>query len=430
MYDYDLLVVGSANADLVIGVERRPAAGETVLGGDLAVHPGGKGANQAVAAARRGAGTALLARVGDDGHGRLLLDSLRAAGVDTVGVLVGGAPTGVALITVDPSGDNSIVVSPGANSRLLPADVRAATSLFHASPGGVGPAGDPAGDGRGGRTEPGAGEPFRAEPVSAAGAARRGAGGLRSADRERARGAGDPRRRRCERRARRLGPAAAGEGPAVGGGDAGRAGRAGVRRLGRDPGAIGAGGRGGHDGGRGRVHGGAGLEAGRGCRSGGGGGLRGPGRCGGRDAAGARRSRTRRRRRSRRCEEGRASSTATSPGRWPSWATGTRCWSATRACRYPTAPGWWTWRSAPACRPSPRCWRACWPSWWWRGATAAEEVRAANPAAAGLLADRFPELALVPHERLKELSAGARLIVRTGEARPYANVLLRCGVFF
>ncbi|CAM5675892.1 Ribokinase [Streptomyces canarius] len=98
----------------MIGVERLPAAGETVLGGDLAVHPGGKGANQAVAAARLGAATALLARVGDDGHGRLLLDSLRAAGVDTVGVLVGGAPTGVALITVDPSGDNSIVVSPGA----------------------------------------------------------------------------------------------------------------------------------------------------------------------------------------------------------------------------------------------------------------------------------------------------------------------------
>ncbi|WEO97295.1 ribokinase [Streptomyces sp. FXJ1.172] len=133
MYDYDLLVVGSANADLVIDVERRPAAGETVLGGDLAVHPGGKGANQAVAAARLGAATALLARVGDDTHGRLLLGSLRAAGVDTVGVLVGGAPTGVALITVDPSGDNSIVVSPGANARLTPADVRAAGSLFHAS---------------------------------------------------------------------------------------------------------------------------------------------------------------------------------------------------------------------------------------------------------------------------------------------------------
>ncbi|WP_369259526.1 ribokinase [Streptomyces sp. R35] len=133
MYDYDLLVVGSANADLVIGVERRPAAGETVLGSDLAVHPGGKGANQAVAAARLGARTALLARVGDDAHGRLLLDSQRAAGVDTVGVLIGGAPTGVALITVDPSGDNSIVVSPGANGRLTPEDVRAAGSLFQAS---------------------------------------------------------------------------------------------------------------------------------------------------------------------------------------------------------------------------------------------------------------------------------------------------------
>ncbi|MFF9036606.1 ribokinase [Streptomyces sp. NPDC014892] len=133
MYDYDLLVVGSANADLVIGVERRPGAGETVLGSDLAVHPGGKGANQAVAAARLGARTALLARVGDDGNGRLLLDSQRAAGVDTAGVLVGGAPTGVALITVDPSGDNSIVVSPGANGKLTPEDVRAAEGLLRAS---------------------------------------------------------------------------------------------------------------------------------------------------------------------------------------------------------------------------------------------------------------------------------------------------------
>ncbi|TGB08297.1 ribokinase [Streptomyces sp. MZ04] len=130
---YDLLVVGSANADLVIGVERRPAPGETVLGSDLATHPGGKGANQSVAAARLGARTALLARVGDDAHGRLLLDSQRAAGADTVGVLVGGAPTGVALITVDPSGDNSIVVSPGANARLTPEDIRAAGSLLAAS---------------------------------------------------------------------------------------------------------------------------------------------------------------------------------------------------------------------------------------------------------------------------------------------------------
>ncbi|MEE4592128.1 ribokinase [Streptomyces sp. DSM 41524] len=133
MHDYDLLVVGSANADLVIGVDRRPGAGETVLGSDLVVHPGGKGANQAVAAARLGARTALLARVGDDDYGRLLLDSQRSAGVDTVGVLVGGAPTGVALITVDPSGDNSIVVSQGANARLTPGDVRAAASLLAAA---------------------------------------------------------------------------------------------------------------------------------------------------------------------------------------------------------------------------------------------------------------------------------------------------------
>ncbi|MDK0523282.1 ribokinase [Streptomyces sp. ML-6] len=138
MYDsehdrYDLLVVGSANADLVVGVERRPAPGETVLGSDLAVHPGGKGGNQAVAAARLGARTALLARVGDDAHGRLLLESQRASGVDTDGVLVGGAPTGVALITVDPSGDNSIVVSPGANARLAPEDIRAAGSLLAAA---------------------------------------------------------------------------------------------------------------------------------------------------------------------------------------------------------------------------------------------------------------------------------------------------------
>ncbi|MGC9538192.1 D-ribose pyranase [Streptomyces sp. UG1] len=64
------------------------------------------------------------------------------------------------------------------------------------------------------------------------------------------------------------------------------------------------------------------------------------------------------------------------------------------------------------------------------GATAAKEIHQANPAAAALLEAEFPGLELVPHERLKELSAGARLVVRTGEARPYANVLLRCGVFF
>lgn len=130
---YDVVVVGSANADLVVGVERRPAAGETVLGSDLAVHPGGKGGNQAVAAARLGSTVALVGRVGDDAHGRFLLDAQRAAGVDTRAVRVGGAPTGVALIVVGPRGDNSIVVSPGANALLSAQDVRASRDLLSAA---------------------------------------------------------------------------------------------------------------------------------------------------------------------------------------------------------------------------------------------------------------------------------------------------------
>jgi ribokinase len=130
---YDIVVVGSANADLVVRVERRPAAGETVLGSDLATHPGGKGGNQAAAAARLGGGVALLARIGDDAHGRFLLDAQKAAGVDTHAVRVGGAPTGVALIVVGPEGDNSIVVSPGANALLSPQDVRASSDLLSAA---------------------------------------------------------------------------------------------------------------------------------------------------------------------------------------------------------------------------------------------------------------------------------------------------------
>ncbi|MGP3987588.1 ribokinase [Streptomyces sp. 3N207] len=154
MHGYDLLVVGSANADLVIGLDRRPGPGETVLGSDLAIHPGGKGANQAAAAARLGARTTLLARVGDDAYGRMLAEAQRAAGAASAGLLVGttdtpgtvgkdgaaqdaeegkGAPTGVALITVDAAGDNSIVVSPGANARLTPDDVAAARDLFEAA---------------------------------------------------------------------------------------------------------------------------------------------------------------------------------------------------------------------------------------------------------------------------------------------------------
>ncbi|GGT93946.1 ribokinase [Actinomadura citrea] len=128
-------MVGSLNADLVVGVERRPARGETVLGSDLATHPGGKGANQAVAAARLGGRAAIVGRVGDDGHGALLRDALAADGVDLAHLAATpGVPTGVALITVGPDGDNSIIVSPGANARLGPADVEAARALIESAP--------------------------------------------------------------------------------------------------------------------------------------------------------------------------------------------------------------------------------------------------------------------------------------------------------
>lgn len=127
---YDVLVVGSVNADLVIGVERRPSAGETVIGSDLATYPGGKGANQAVAAARLGGRVAFVGRIGSDGHGELVRAALRGDGVDISRLMATPGPNGVALITVGPEGDNSIIVSPGANARVAEADVMAAKPLF------------------------------------------------------------------------------------------------------------------------------------------------------------------------------------------------------------------------------------------------------------------------------------------------------------
>lgn len=120
-------VVGSLNMDLVIRAPRLPTRGETVTGGEFATFRGGKGANQAVAAARLGAGVSIVGCVGDDLFGRQLLDGLREEGVDTRAVRVDrGTPSGVALITVDPAGHNTIVVAPGANRRLTAADVDAA----------------------------------------------------------------------------------------------------------------------------------------------------------------------------------------------------------------------------------------------------------------------------------------------------------------
>jgi ribokinase len=116
-----VVVVGSANVDLVVAVPRHPRGGETLLGGSLRRLPGGKGANQAVAAARAGgAPTSFVGAVGRDDDGTLLLDALRADGVDVTAVERAGSPTGTALVMVDGAGENAIVVAPGANADVGP----------------------------------------------------------------------------------------------------------------------------------------------------------------------------------------------------------------------------------------------------------------------------------------------------------------------
>ena len=120
-----VIVVGSLNVDLVAEVARLPGRGETLLADGQSRALGGKGANQAVSAARHGVGVAMVGCVGADAEGRRLTDALAAEGIDTSGVRVrDDAATGTAHITVDPEGANTIVVIPGANGRLSAADVR------------------------------------------------------------------------------------------------------------------------------------------------------------------------------------------------------------------------------------------------------------------------------------------------------------------
>lgn len=124
-------VVGSLNMDLIVRAPRLPRLGETIIGNDYHTAAGGKGANQAVAAARLGAQVAMVGRVGHDTFGHSLLDAMAAAGVDCTHVLKDDvASTGVALITVDAAGRNTIVVALGANGQLSVADVDAAESLL------------------------------------------------------------------------------------------------------------------------------------------------------------------------------------------------------------------------------------------------------------------------------------------------------------
>ncbi len=121
-----ITVIGSINLDLVATAASLPAPGETVTGATLARHPGGKGANQALAARRLGAEVALIGRVGADSMADEALALLRADGVDLSGVAVDPEqPTGVALIAVDGTGENQIVVAAGANHAVRPADLPA-----------------------------------------------------------------------------------------------------------------------------------------------------------------------------------------------------------------------------------------------------------------------------------------------------------------
>ncbi len=127
-----IIVVGSLNMDLVACASRIPVAGETITGHSFLSACGGKGANQAYAAARLGARVEMIGRVGNDDFATQMRANLEKAGCDTVGVVaISGISSGIALIFVADSGQNSIVVVPGANLRLTPADIEASKERFH-----------------------------------------------------------------------------------------------------------------------------------------------------------------------------------------------------------------------------------------------------------------------------------------------------------
>jgi len=128
-----IVVVGSINADLVCQTERIPLSGETLLGSNFRIFPGGKGANQAVAVARLGCPVHMIGKLGDDAFAGLLRLSLTDAGVNVAGVDTVSEASGVAFIEVAASGANSIVVVPGANVRLLPADLDRHVELLRAA---------------------------------------------------------------------------------------------------------------------------------------------------------------------------------------------------------------------------------------------------------------------------------------------------------
>lgn len=129
-----ILVIGSSNTDMVVKTARFPQPGETIIGGEFFMFPGGKGANQAVAAARMGGQVTLIAKVGDDVFGHQAIEGFVHEGINVDYVFTDSAmASGVALITVNGAGENEIVVAPGANAALLPANLDQAKSAFIAA---------------------------------------------------------------------------------------------------------------------------------------------------------------------------------------------------------------------------------------------------------------------------------------------------------
>lgn len=133
MYMKKILVIGSSNTDMTVKSSHLPAPGETVMGDRFVMGPGGKGANQAVAAARLGGDVTFICKVGRDVFGEKAIEGYRKDNIDTQHIMLSDQPSGVALILVDGGGENSISVAPGANGDLTPADIESKADIIRSA---------------------------------------------------------------------------------------------------------------------------------------------------------------------------------------------------------------------------------------------------------------------------------------------------------
>lgn len=133
MYMKKILVIGSSNTDMTVKSSHLPAPGETVMGDRFVMGPGGKGANQAVAAARLGGDVTFICKVGRDVFGEKAIEGYRKDNIDTQYIMLSDQPSGVALILVDGGGENSISVAPGANGDLTPADIESKADVIRSA---------------------------------------------------------------------------------------------------------------------------------------------------------------------------------------------------------------------------------------------------------------------------------------------------------